>query len=940
MRTRSALPAGVGRRPRRRRDARAAEQRDVRVARRSLRPGAGGRLRRARAQPRRLRPRVIGARPARPRARPGPRTTGAASPGRRSTRRQARRGASAACSTLDAARRRLHAVARRRRHAATRPRPLIELEQGPRTPSIMPTGDVRRPRRCTRRSTPRGDLWSRSPASTRSCAAHRRRRPRRSARASSCIPGGRHTRRPARAAPLEPSDVAVDHRGVVWTTLAARQRHRADRPRRRRDGTTAGGRVYPLPACGEDECPAVFPPDPAERPTRAAAADRVTQDARGQHARLVHRGQRRTASACCASRPTARELGQTHFSCGCQAPLGIALDQAGDVWFTEGVDNRIGRLTPDVTEPVRRRRRATLRHYRIPSAVLGRRAGAVAGPGAHLHPAQPRDRPPRARVVHRERDGQARLPRPGRSRAPGTTAGIGGDRRCRDTDFGTAPTPADLTIDRAGHGVLGRRVRRLRRHRRDRRAPARTGARAAAARPAPRRSLTDSPLVDPGGRPVVPRDGRQPHHPRSRRQRRQPAVPPRAAGRGRPRPPTRCSLAGSTRRPRSTCACCATAARRARASGVAVPRGRRADRGLGRGRRAAPRRRRRACSRTARDLQAAFAARCPPRGARRPTAGVDGTALPRRRGRRPARSPPTAAAGRGRRADGSLPPGRGAAAAVRWIAATPGARWEIRRGRRAGPTAGAAATPATPATPARPPHRRQRPSPRPPRRRRRRGRPTPRVADPPSACTGWTGARPSCGLTPRRRLQACLGRPGARRGAVAPLRGRRRRSASRAGRVASRRAGVEPLVQRPRRPAGRRAGAHGPGRAARRRARPARRTGARSSRSRAGRVADVRRRDPGAACGGSRSATSRARRSTARAARCSAGGLMRRRPAALVARWRRARRCARRRARRRGPPPGGRRCRGPGGSRAAATRAHRTRRRPRAPAAAARSARR
>ena len=42
-------------------------------------------------------------------------------------------------------------------------------------------------------------------------------------------------------------------------------------------------------------------------------------------------------------------LDQTDMSCGCGAPAGIAVDAAGDVWFTEALTNRIGRLTPGIT---------------------------------------------------------------------------------------------------------------------------------------------------------------------------------------------------------------------------------------------------------------------------------------------------------------------------------------------------------------------------------------------------------------------------------------------------------------------------------------------------------------------------------------------------------------------------------------------------------------
>ena len=201
--------------------------------------------------------------------------------------------------------------------------------------------------------------------------------------------------------------------------------------------------------------------------------------------------------------PDGRELGQSHFSCECTAPLGIALGAEGDVWFTEGVDNRIGKLTPDVTD-VGSVDAATLRHFNIPSAV------SVLDP--ELSPTEVRTSAPHSVAVdHRglvwfteEATGKVARLDPAAA-VPGKTAGIA-ELELPRTAFGAAAHPADFAIDRKGTlfwadeygdsvGVVetagGPEAWRTR-------SPLRVSA---------PRSLTDSPVLDPAGNLFVVETG-------------------------------------------------------------------------------------------------------------------------------------------------------------------------------------------------------------------------------------------------------------------------------------------------------------------------------------------------------------------------------------------------------------------------------------------------
>ena len=498
MRTRGALPAGDGRRPRRRRHARAAEQRDLRVAHLAAARRAGGRVRVRVLNRDGFAHRVSALALHDREPRPGRRTTGAASPGRRCPAARTSRAGEAATVELD-----LPADAftlwlgddGTGDQAAT----LIELEQGPRMQSVTPTADVS--------ATPlhqamdaAGDHWvTLAGRRRRRCGSRPAADLADSARASFLIPGGRHTADSAAAAAR-----AVGHRASTTAASSGRRSRSATAsrastpppPRTARPRACASTRC---PPCGDDECPAVFPPDPGRAPHAPAAADEGHPGRAGQHARVVHGGQRRP------HRPAARGA-RRHASSGRRTSPAAARRRSASgstrpatCGSPRASSNRIGRLTPDVEPALRRRRRAARATTAIPERRARRRARAVAG--ARCSPPTRTPSPstgaascgsPRARRASSATSTRS-------SRATARRDGIGRDRPARTRTSARAPTPADLTVDRAGtvfwadeYGdIVGTVLTRGR--------PRRTGGPGRSFRPAARRSLTDSPLVDPAG---------------------------------------------------------------------------------------------------------------------------------------------------------------------------------------------------------------------------------------------------------------------------------------------------------------------------------------------------------------------------------------------------------------------------------------------------------
>jgi streptogramin lyase len=365
---------------------------------------------------------------------------------------------------------------------------LLRLDRGPRTESIR-VGEISGAKPLHSALDAAGRVWttlSGVDAITRITPAADLAA---SARETYLLPGGAHTP-DSTAAPLAPGDIAVDDRGIVWVTLGGGNALGRIDPQRTRDGTSEGIRVYPLENCGPRECAVPFPPDPRETvPSREPLQMDVAPDGRGGTAVWFTEA---AADKIGVLRFAAdgTKLDEAHIPCGCGAPGGIALDAAGDVWFTEQIDNRIGRLTPDVTHPFAAGG-VRLRHHAIPSGVptiepeLSRTEIITSVPHSVAID--------RRGIVWFTESATAKL---------GALEPATGDIREVDVprnEFGGEATPADLVADR-GNTIYwtdeyGDQVGSV-----DATSATPGAWRAGRSfRPGARRSLTDSPLVTPGG---------------------------------------------------------------------------------------------------------------------------------------------------------------------------------------------------------------------------------------------------------------------------------------------------------------------------------------------------------------------------------------------------------------------------------------------------------
>ena len=591
MRTRAALPAGAGADAGRRRHGRAAERRDLRVAHLAA-PGRAGACasrvvnrdgfarrvsalalhdRARRARRRRLGPLRLDAR-----------WTAWTSAARQTPRCRARR--------CPPGRSRCGSATRTR---ATRPRRWSSWSTGPRTQSIAPTADVARRRRCTRPIDAAGDHWvtlAGADAVVRLTPAADLGAERAASVSSSPAAGTRADERAAAARAVRRRG-RPPRRGV--DDARARQRHRPHRPgaaARRHDARRAR---LPAARVRRGRVPGRLPARPGRAPHAPAAADEGHAGRAGQHARVVHGGQRGP------HRPAARGAGR-HGA----RPDALLLRLPGAARPRARPGRRrvvhrgrdataSGASRPTSASPTPPAR-ARLRHYLDPQRRPRRGAGAVAG-------ARWSRRNPHSLAIDRRglvwftesATGKLGLPRPERRRAR-HDGRASGRSTCPRTDFGTAPTPADLTVDRAGtvfwadeYGDIVGTVRRAGRARglASRAAPS---ARPPAAASPTRRSSTP-PATCGSSRPapnritrVVGRERGQPRGRAAARRRTSTWRPTTLAVRG---------LDGGRdgRRARR----CATARGRGRATGVAVQRRRRAVRGWDVAGRAAPRRRRR-----------------------------------------------------------------------------------------------------------------------------------------------------------------------------------------------------------------------------------------------------------------------------------------------------------------------------------------------------------
>src|SRR3954452_6864033 len=166
---------------------------------------------------------------------------------------------------------------------------------------------------------------------------------------------------------LGPGDVQVDGHGIVWVTLGVGNAIARIDPSKTKRNTTQGITVIPLQACTDVTCRrAPVPGAAATLVSRIPLQLRVYEDG-GENTVLFFTEQASDAIGVLRVSPTGSKLNETHIDCRCMQPLGLALDPDGDIWFTEGSSNRLGRMTLDPTAPFSAH--SSIAHYNIPNAV-------------------------------------------------------------------------------------------------------------------------------------------------------------------------------------------------------------------------------------------------------------------------------------------------------------------------------------------------------------------------------------------------------------------------------------------------------------------------------------------------------------------------------------------------------------------------------------------
>jgi streptogramin lyase len=312
---------------------------------------------------------------------------------------------------------------------------------------------------------------------------------------------------------LGPGDVQVDGNGIVWVTLGAANGIARIDPAKAKAGTTDGITVFHLQACTDATCrkPPV-PPGVAAPLSRIPLQMRLYEDGAGNTVMFFTE---QAADAIGVLRVSANgdKLDEAHLNCGCLQPLGLALDPSGDIWFTEGSSNRLGRMTLDATAPFSADGHS-IAHYNIPSPVCefvpGQPPNGNANCQGTTSPLPPLVLPnpalttlPHSVAIDRkgrvwytgEASETVGYLDPAKAK-PNTGDGFE-DAPGPVNEFGRRLAPADIAIDAAGTAFLSDEY----------------GDQIASAtiddagkvhtkfafRPNARNSLTDSPLVDPSG---------------------------------------------------------------------------------------------------------------------------------------------------------------------------------------------------------------------------------------------------------------------------------------------------------------------------------------------------------------------------------------------------------------------------------------------------------
>jgi streptogramin lyase len=312
---------------------------------------------------------------------------------------------------------------------------------------------------------------------------------------------------------LGPGDVQIDGHGIVWVTLGVGNAIARIDPTKAEAGTTKGITVIPLEKCTDVTCRRPPVPAPAAAPlSRIPLQMRLYEDG-GENTVMFFTELAADSIGVLRVDKDGKKINEAHLNCGCLQPMGVALDPSGDVWFSEGSSNRLGRLSLDPTTPFSTDTHKIL-HYNIPNAVCEAVPGqAPNGDPACATPTGPLPplvlpNPALTTLPHSvavDREGRVWYTGEASERVgyldpakaePKTTKGFV-DAPGPMNEFGRALAPADMAIDADGKVFFSDEYG-------DQIASATVDANGAihtewALRPNARNSLTDSPLIDPAG---------------------------------------------------------------------------------------------------------------------------------------------------------------------------------------------------------------------------------------------------------------------------------------------------------------------------------------------------------------------------------------------------------------------------------------------------------
>jgi streptogramin lyase len=320
---------------------------------------------------------------------------------------------------------------------------------------------------------------------------------------------------PAAGPILGPGDVQVDGHGIVWVTLTTANAILRIDPAKAHPNTTDGQTIYQLEPCTDITCRNPPVPGAALAPlSRIPLQMKVWEDGAGNTA-MAFTEQTSDMIGVMRVSETGQKLDEQHIPCDCLQPLGIALDPSGDIWFTEGSSNALGRLTLNQADPFGSLPMKDIQHYRIPipngtppEAVPGQPVNNCGNPGQVKCPPLVLPNPAVTTLPH-----SVAVDRKGRVWWTGEASETVGYLDPANAKNGTSEgfrwaegpinefnrrlAPADLTVDGDGTVFFSDEYG-------DQIASATvtdTGAVDARFRfrPTERNSLTDSPLVDPSG---------------------------------------------------------------------------------------------------------------------------------------------------------------------------------------------------------------------------------------------------------------------------------------------------------------------------------------------------------------------------------------------------------------------------------------------------------